>query len=90
MVWLAVLGESRQAREAHDAKQEQHRAKDDEHVVSDAVDDVLEAARVLIVAHQGARQHKAHQGRVDGVPSEDQSHANLWLVAVVEHLRVAR
>ena len=51
MVRLAVLGQTWQAREAHDAEAEEYGSKDDEHVVGDPVDDRVEALSVLLVAH---------------------------------------
>ena len=90
MVRLAVLGKSRQAREAHDAEAEEDRSKDDEHVVSDPVDDRIEALSMLIVAHQGACEWEADEGWVDGVSCEDKPHSDLRLVAWVEDFGIGR
>ena len=88
VVWLAILGQAGQAEKAHQAKQEQDGAEDDEHVVSDAIDNELEAVSVLIVAHEGTREHEADDCRIDGVTRIDEAHADLGLVACVEDLGV--
>ena len=90
MVRLAVLGQPWQAREPHYAKEEQDWSKKDEHVVCDTIDDELEAARVLLVAHESTSEDEADEGRVDSISREYQSHPDLWFVAIVKDFWLTR